>query len=184
MSNFMIYKIELKRVIFSVFYYFWNQHYCWTVASIIGRSKPDWDTRGGEEFTDRGPNFLNCVQHIFPGRGKIFSGETKPSTPLLVTGLIIFGNDFLFFISFHCPQLFSAPPALSTFRRPCPCLCYLCLQSNICFVLRCITIFVLFEYPFSSLSVSVSLNVRFTTNGVCSKTYNHIYVARTNEDLM
>jgi len=25
--------------------------------------------------------------------------------------------------------------------------------------------------------------VRFTTNGVCSKTYNHIYVARTNEDL-
>ena len=35
----------------------------------------------------------------------------------------------------------------------------------------------------SSLSVSVSLNVRFTTNGVCSKTYNQIYVARTNEDL-
>jgi len=35
----------------------------------------------------------------------------------------------------------------------------------------------------SSLSVSVSLNVRFTTNGVCSKTYNHIYVARTNKDL-
>jgi len=35
----------------------------------------------------------------------------------------------------------------------------------------------------SSLSVSVSLNVRFTTNGVCSKAYNHIYVARTNEDL-
>ena len=25
--------------------------------------------------------------------------------------------------------------------------------------------------------------MRFTTNGVCSKTYNHIYVARTNEDL-
>jgi len=25
--------------------------------------------------------------------------------------------------------------------------------------------------------------VRFTTNGVCSKTYNRIYVARTNEDL-
>jgi len=29
----------------------------------------------------------------------------------------------------------------------------------------------------------VLLNVRFTTNGVCSKTHNHIYVARTNEDL-
>jgi len=28
----------------------------------------------------------------------------------------------------------------------------------------------------SSLSVSVSLNVRFTTNGVCSKTYNHIFL--------
>jgi len=27
------------------------------------------------------------------------------------------------------------------------CLCYLCLQSNICFVLRYIAIFVLFEYP-------------------------------------
>jgi len=35
----------------------------------------------------------------------------------------------------------------------------------------------------SSLSVSVSLNVRFTKNGVCSKTYNHIHVVRTNEDL-
>jgi len=45
--------------------------------------------------------------------------------------------------------------------------------------------FGLFEYPLfcSSLSVSVSLNVRFTTNGVCLKTYNHIYVARTIEDL-
>ena len=30
---------------------------------------------------------------------------------------------------------------------------------------------------------SVSFNVRFTTNGICSKTCNHIYVARTNEDL-
>jgi len=37
----------------------------------------------------------------------------------------------------------------------CPCLCYLCLQSNICFVLRYVTIFVLFEYPLF-LSVSVS----------------------------
>ena len=58
------------------------------------------------------------------------------------------------------------------------------LQSNICFVLRSIIIFVLFEYPlFQPLSVSVSLNVRFTKIGVCSKTYNHTYVARTNEDL-
>jgi len=39
-----------------------------------------------------------------------------PPAPFLVTGLII-GNDFLFFISLHCPQLFSAPPALPTFRR-------------------------------------------------------------------
>ena len=29
----------------------------------------------------------------------------------------------------------------------------------------------------------MSLNVRFTSNEVCSKTYNHIYVARTNEVL-
>ena len=29
----------------------------------------------------------------------------------------------------------------------------------------------------------MSLNVRFTTNGVCSKTCNHIHVARTNKDL-
>ena len=29
----------------------------------------------------------------------------------------------------------------------------------------------------------MSLNARFTTNGVCSKTYNHIFVVRTNEDL-
>ena len=66
----------------------------------------------------------------------------------------------------------------------CPCLCNMYLQSNICFVLRSIIIFVLFEYPlFQPLSVSVSLNVRFTKIGVCSKTYNHTYVARTNEDL-
>jgi len=45
------------------------------------------------------------------GGAKIFSGKTKPSRPLLVTGLII-GNDFfLFFISLHCPQRFSAPPS-------------------------------------------------------------------------
>jgi len=44
---------------------------------------------------------------------------------------------------------------------------FLCYSSTLCF----------------SLSVSVSLNVRFTTNRVCSKTYNRIYVARTNEDL-
>ena len=66
-----------------------------------------------------------------------------------------------------------------------PYLCYLCLQSNICIVLRCIPVTILCYSSTlcSSLSVSVTLNVRFTTNGVCSKTYNHIYVARTNEDL-
>jgi len=36
---------------------------------------PDWDTRGGEEFTERGPTLLNYAQHIYPGRGKIFSRE-------------------------------------------------------------------------------------------------------------
>jgi len=31
------------------------------------------------------------------------------------------------------------------------------------------------------LSVSVALNVRFTTNGMCAKNYTHIYVARTSK---
>ena len=27
-----------------------------------------WDIRVGEEFSERGPNFFNYAQHIFPGR--------------------------------------------------------------------------------------------------------------------
>ena len=46
---------------------------------------------------------------IFQGLANFFSGETMSPAPFLVTGLII-GNDFLFFISLHCPQLFSATP--------------------------------------------------------------------------
>jgi len=49
---------------------------------------------------------------------KIFSGETKPSAPLLGTGLIT-GNDFFVFHKFPCPQLFFCPPALPTFWPPC-----------------------------------------------------------------
>ena len=64
-----------------------------------------------------------------------------------------------------------------------PCLCYLCLQSIICFVLRYTTFLCYSSTLCSSLPVSVSLNVRFTTNVVCSKSYNHICVARTDEDL-
>jgi len=48
--------IELKQIFYSFIYYFWGQHCCWTVASIIGK-------------------------------------------------------DFLFFINFHCPQLFYCPPS-------------------------------------------------------------------------
>ena len=40
----------------------------------------------GEEFSERGPNFLNYVQHIFPGVGEKFS---RGSAPPLVTGLRI-----------------------------------------------------------------------------------------------
>ena len=63
--------------------------------------------------------------------------------------------------------------------------CVICVYNLtcMCFVLRYITILCYSSTLCSSLSVSVSLNVRFTTNGVCSKTYNRIYVARTNEDL-
>jgi len=35
---------------------------------------PAWDTRGGEEFSERGPNFLNYVQHTFPGGQKFSIG--------------------------------------------------------------------------------------------------------------
>jgi len=63
------------------------------------------------------------------------------------------------------------------------CLCCLCLQCNICFVLSC-------KYPFSryssilccNLLVTMSLNVRFTTNRVCMKSYTHVYEAWTCED--
>jgi len=38
---------------------------------LLNCSKPDWDTRGGKEFTEMG-HFLNHVQHIFPGSDKKF----------------------------------------------------------------------------------------------------------------
>jgi len=40
------------------------------VANIIGRPYLDWDTREGEEFTEKGPNFLNYVEHMLPERGE------------------------------------------------------------------------------------------------------------------
>jgi len=27
----MIYQDRMKQVVYSLFYYFWRQHYCWTV---------------------------------------------------------------------------------------------------------------------------------------------------------
>jgi len=38
---------------------------------------------GGEEFSERRPNFLNYVQHIFPG-----GGAKIAQPPPLVTGLM------------------------------------------------------------------------------------------------
>jgi len=40
--------------------------------------QPAWDTRRGEMFSERGPDFLNYVQHIFPGGAKIFLGGDSP----------------------------------------------------------------------------------------------------------
>jgi len=54
---------------------------------------------------------------LFQRGATFFSGETKPSAPLLGTDLMI-GNDFLFFIGFLALKFFSAPPALPMFRRP------------------------------------------------------------------
>ena len=35
-DHFIVIKIELKQIFYSLFYYFWGQHCCWTVASKIG----------------------------------------------------------------------------------------------------------------------------------------------------
>jgi len=51
----------------------------------------------GKEFSEKGPNFLNYVQHIFPVGKKICSGGTKP----LVTGLLKF-HCKLFVNAFKC----------------------------------------------------------------------------------
>ena len=52
--------------------------------------QPAWDTRGDEEFSESGPNFLklypNYVQHIFPGGRKILQ-EAKTRCTSLVAGL-------------------------------------------------------------------------------------------------
>jgi len=85
-------------------------HNCQALTSLRnqGRRRVYWE----------GPKcFWLCPTH-FSREGKFFfSAETEPPAPFLVTGLII-GNDFLFFISLHCPQLSSDPPALPTFQRP------------------------------------------------------------------
>jgi len=42
---------------------------------------------GGEEFSEKGPNVLNCVQHSFSRGGEKFSkGGEDPCAPI-VTGL-------------------------------------------------------------------------------------------------
>jgi len=114
-GNFMIYQDRIEKVVYSLFYYFWSQHYSWTITSINGRPWPERETRGGEEFTARGPIFLNYVQHIFPGREKKILGQTKP---LIATDLII-GNIFFVFHKFALPSTFFVPPPLTTFRGPC-----------------------------------------------------------------
>jgi len=38
---------------------------------------------GGEEFSERGPNFVNYVQHIFSGGRKKFQGVSTPCGPSL-----------------------------------------------------------------------------------------------------
>ena len=48
--------------------------------------------RGAQIFLTMSNTF-----HIFPGKEKFFSWETKPPAPLLVTGMII-GNDFFCFV--------------------------------------------------------------------------------------
>jgi len=49
--------------------------------------RPAWDTRSGEEFSERDPNFVNYFQHIFPGVAKNFAG-LKPLHLYLITGLL------------------------------------------------------------------------------------------------
>jgi len=40
-----------------------------------------WETMGIKEFSERGPNFLNYVQHFFPERRKFFYGVIRPPVP-------------------------------------------------------------------------------------------------------
>ena len=42
---------------------------------------------GGEEYSERSPNFLNYVQHTFPGGGRNESGH-GPSTPPLIVATV------------------------------------------------------------------------------------------------
>ena len=51
-----------------------------------GRTVTSLGHQGGEEFSERGPNFLNYVQHSFPG-GRTFSRGVSLPCALLVMGL-------------------------------------------------------------------------------------------------
>jgi len=63
--------------------------------------------------------FKLCPTHSFREGQIFFSGETKPAATLLLTGLII-GNDFFVFYKFPLPSTFFLlpPPVLPAFRRP------------------------------------------------------------------
>jgi len=73
---------------------------------------------GGEEFAESGPNFLNYVQTILPGRGKhFFQGRLSPCAPPSY-GPYNWLRFLLFLWVSVALNFFSVPPALPTFRRP------------------------------------------------------------------
>ena len=78
--------------------------------------QPASNTRRGVEFCERGPHFLNCVQHIFSKGAKIFRGE-----PPLVTRLLKHYLHCSFSNIFAPRPITAAPYNLSTpaydFRR-------------------------------------------------------------------
>jgi len=56
-------------------------------SSVCGRPVTSLGQQeGGEELCERGPKFLNYVQHIFPGEAKNFAGGLLPPVTGLVCG--------------------------------------------------------------------------------------------------
>jgi len=70
-----------------------RRNFHFTAKLPLHQARNQLGTQGGEVFSEKGPNFLNYVQYVFPvGGRKVFLGEVSPACTLLVTCLLFIAS--------------------------------------------------------------------------------------------